>query len=208
MIGGGSLTLQADITVTATVSATFVAWPGSMVAIFHAPMSHSNETDEISEPTWTDRGRIPMTAATAATRAVTPEPAATAGFEDAMHARELAAMRGFVRLVLALVGAVALGAPLLDLDRVQWIALGVGMAVSSGGALWTWPRLRRGVLAPIDTAVLGATSLIGGSAGIYTFGFFSPVPLVTIMGIFFFGLQRRRRSRWRCSSAPARRSRR
>ncbi|MCA9676591.1 MAG: serine/threonine protein kinase, partial [Myxococcales bacterium] len=67
------------------------------------------------------------------------------------------------------------------------------VVICVAAALRTLPRARRGVLTSFDIGLLGGACMIGGTMGIYTFGFFSPAPLVTIMGVFFFGLQRDRR---------------
>jgi serine/threonine-protein kinase len=102
-------------------------------------------------------------------------------------------MRGFVWLVIALASCVLAAAPLLDLDGVQWTALASGVVLCIVAALWTLPKIRRGKLETADMAVIAVSCMLGGSAGIFTFGFFSPAPLATIMGVFFFGLQRERR---------------
>jgi hypothetical protein len=127
------------------------------------------------------------------TPAARPVRVPASGFDDAMQAREVAAMRGFVRLVMALAACVLAAAPFLAFDRMQWVALTVGLATCVGGAAWTLPKLRRGRLDSSDVAVIAVACMLGGSAGIFTFGFFSPAPLATIMGVFFFGLQRNRR---------------
>src|SRR5262245_66291040 len=87
----------------------------------------------------------------------------SSGFDEAMGARELAAMRGFVLLVIALAACVLLAAPLLDLDRVQWVALASGVAICMGAALWTLPKLRRGHLAPVDIAIIAVSCMLGGT---------------------------------------------
>ena len=119
--------------------------------------------------------------------------AARQGFDEAMAAREVAAMRGFVRLVLVLAASMLATAPLLDLDRVQLAILGLGVLIGGGGALRTLAPVRRGRLTAGDVAFLGVACTIGSSLGVYVFGYFSPAPLVTLMGVFFFGLQRDRR---------------
>jgi serine/threonine-protein kinase len=131
-----------------------------------------------NDATWPNEGRASET---------------SSGYDEAMNARELAAMRGFVFLVIALAASVLAAAPLLDLDRVQWIALASGVSICIGAALWTLPKLRRQRLTPMDIGIIAVACMLGGSMGIFTFGFFSPAPLATIMGVFFFGLQRQRK---------------
>jgi serine/threonine-protein kinase len=115
------------------------------------------------------------------------------GFDEAMRGREIAAMRGFVYLVLALSAAVMAAAPLLNLVASQLATLAAGVAIAGGGALLTWRKLRAGRLERGDVWLIGSTAMVGGSLGVFTFGFFSPAPLSTVMGVFFFGLQRYRR---------------
>jgi serine/threonine-protein kinase len=115
------------------------------------------------------------------------------GLEEAMAAREVAAMRGFVWMVLALAACMIVAAPLLDLDAVQAGVLGTGVLIGIVAALRTVLALRRGRLTPADVLVLGLACTVASSLGVYVFGFFSPAPLVTLMGVFFFALQRNRR---------------
>ena len=151
--------------------------------MFHGRMAPSNASD--AEATWPNeetKGTVVAVPVDVARRQ-----AAARSFEDAMVAREIAAMRGFVKLVVVLASCVVLAAPLLDLRPMQWAALLVGVTICVAGALWTWRRRYRSI------APIAVTSMLGGSAGIFAFGFFSPAPLATIMGIFFFGLQRDRK---------------
>jgi tRNA A-37 threonylcarbamoyl transferase component Bud32 len=174
-----------------------------MAAIFHARMRGGNaqRADSDAEATWTGEIATVGTETLGTKVSVPPEiarrqavlAAAARGFEDAMAAREVAAMRGFIKLVLALSAAVVLAVPLLDLDRVQMFTLGAGVVICVTAALRTVGPIRRGRLSPGDILLVGLACMIGGSAGIYSFGFFSPAPLATIMGVFFFGLQRDRR---------------
>jgi len=114
------------------------------------------------------------------------------GFEEAMRTREVAALRGFVRLVLTLSAFVVAAVPLLEIGPVPLVTLLGGLVICVGTALWLRPKLARGRVSTRDIGVLGMACVIGGSMAIYTFGFFSPAPLATIMGVFFFGLQRDR----------------
>jgi serine/threonine-protein kinase len=162
---------------------------------------NAQRADSDAEATWTGEIATVGTATLGTKVSIPPEiarrqavlAAAARGFEDAMAAREVAAMRGFIKLVLALSAAVVLAVPLLDLDRVQMFTLGAGVVICVTAALRTVGPIRRGRLSPGDILLVGIACMIGGSAGIYSFGFFSPAPLATIMGVFFFGLQRDRR---------------
>jgi serine/threonine-protein kinase len=117
-------------------------------------------------------------------------PTALAAVDEAMRAREARAMRGFMRIIIGLCVAVLLAVPLLNADLEQRVVLVAGLSITLAGGLFAWVRSSRGPLAPIDTAIFGLACMIGGTAGIRFFGFYSPAPIVTVMGIFFFGLQR------------------
>jgi len=116
--------------------------------------------------------------------------ASAAAVDAAMRAREAAAMRGFVKLVAVLVVAVLVAVPMLHAGAGHRVMLGSGLTIALGGAIRTWLLLRRGPLGDRDTFVFGLTCLVGATAGVWFFGFFSPASTVTIMGIFFFGMQR------------------
>ena len=157
----------------------------------------SATTDD--QPTWTGAladGTPELTQRTAVAvpaAVATRHGTASGGLEDAMRAREIAALRGFIWLVLILSGFVVAALPLLALDTVQIVSVLGGVVICVATALWMRPRLRRGTVTPLHVGVLGIVCMVGGSMGIYTFGFFSPAPLATCMGVFFFGLQRDRR---------------
>ncbi|HTJ46585.1 MAG TPA: serine/threonine-protein kinase [Kofleriaceae bacterium] len=116
--------------------------------------------------------------------------AAIAAVEEAMRVREARAMRGFMRLVIGLCVAVLVSVPLLHTSLDQRVMLVSGLSITLCGALYAWMRAARGPLAALDTAIFGVACMIGGTAGIWFFGFYSPAPIVTVMGIFFFGIQR------------------
>ncbi|MCE9574700.1 MAG: serine/threonine protein kinase [Deltaproteobacteria bacterium] len=111
---------------------------------------------------------------------------------QAMRDREAAAMRSFVWLVYGVVGACFVSLPLLAASATDRLALGACALVSLIGAFVTQRRLRRGPLGVARTALFGATCIIGGSAGIWFFGFYSAAPVITSLGVFFFGMQRSR----------------
>jgi hypothetical protein len=119
-----------------------------------------------------------------------PRAAAAAAVDLAMREREAAAMRGFVRLVLGLSVAVMAALPLLRADERERAVLAGGISINLLGAVYAWLRANRNALFPRDILIFGVTCMIGGTAGIWFFGFFSPAPIITIMGIFFFGIQR------------------
>ncbi len=124
-------------------------------------------------------------------------PARTAGLRgdavaQAMRDREAAALRSFVWLVYGVVGACFVSLPLLAASAIDRLDLGAGALVSLLGAVATHARLRRGPIGVARTALFGATCIIGGSAGIWFFGFFSAAPVITSLGVFFFGMQRSR----------------
>ncbi len=180
-----------------------------MAGIFHALMELSKVAEPASpdgdpEATWDtqtprDAPRLAIGSDGVGTQVAIPVGVARKqaehadGFEDAMRGREVAALRGFVRLVLTLSAFVVAAVPLLDLGGVALGVLLVGVTICVTAALRTLPRLRRGRVSARDIMILGMACVVGGSVGIYTFGFFSPAPLATIMGVFFFGLQRDRR---------------
>ncbi len=163
----------------------------------HGHGTNASTTDD--QATWTSALAESAAELTLRTQLAVPvsvavrQAAHSGGLEDAMRAREIAGMRGFVWLVLALSAAVLAALPLLSLAPLQVGFVVCGVAICVVAALLTLSRVRRGVLTPLHVGALATACLIGGSMGIYTFGFFSPAPLVTCMGIFFFGLQRNRR---------------
>lgn len=172
-----------------------------IASIFHASMPSGNAQRAESEddPTWTG---MAIGSSTVGTKVSVPlevarrqaaQAAASDGFEEAMAARETAAMRGFVWMVLALAGSMVAAAPLLALDAVQMTVLGAGVLIGVAAAIRTFGPIRRGRLTPGDVLILGLACTFGSSLGVYVFGFFSPAPLVTLMGVFFFALQRNRR---------------
>ena len=110
--------------------------------------------------------------------------------DEAMRAREAQAMGGFLRLVIGLCVAVLLCVPFMRTTAREGVLLCAGIAITLGGALFAWVRTRRGPLSPLDTLVFGIACMIGGSGGVWYFGFYSPAAIITVMGIFFFGIQR------------------
>jgi eukaryotic-like serine/threonine-protein kinase len=165
-------------------------------------MRHGNASRADSDQVTTWEG-LAVGSATIGTRVSVPAEVAArhdktvvtnpGGVEEAMQAREVAAMRGFIRLVLILAAAMGAAAPFLDLDRVQLAVLGAGVVLGAAAAVRTMGPVRRGRLTPRDVLILGLACTVASSLGIYVFGFFSPAPLVTLMGVFFFALQRNRR---------------
>jgi eukaryotic-like serine/threonine-protein kinase len=110
---------------------------------------------------------------------------------DAVRSRELEATRRFVRLVLVLISAVCLSLPFLEGDPTAALVLLVGFSIGLAGAARTaWVLRRRNRYDSGDAALFATTSIIAGTSGVYYFGFFSPAPLATSMGIFFFSLGR------------------
>jgi eukaryotic-like serine/threonine-protein kinase len=127
------------------------------------------------------------------TVATVPSPVASrrpAGVDQAMREHEMGAMRGFVRLVVVLVVSVAVAVPFFDAGAAESAMMLAGLGVALAGALRTGWVLRQDRLESIDVALFGAACTVGGAAGIYFFGVFSPAPLATIMAVFFFGMQR------------------
>jgi serine/threonine-protein kinase len=110
----------------------------------------------------------------------------------AMRAREAAAMGSFVWLVYGVCGACLVALPLLAASIGDRVALGAGTLVAALGAFVTQRRLRRGPIGVVGTAAFAATCVVGGTAGIWFFGFFSAAPVITSLGVFFFGMQRSR----------------
>jgi len=141
------------------------------------------------QDTW-DAGGASAAAGAAPSRPVPRHRGERRGVDDAMRERELAAMRGFVGMVVLLTSAVAASLPFLLVGYREVLVLSIGMVVALLGALHMSRALHRGDIHPVDMAVFGIACLIGSSAGLYFFGFFSPAPLATIMGVFFFGMQR------------------
>jgi serine/threonine-protein kinase len=110
--------------------------------------------------------------------------------DEAMSAREAQAMSGFLRLVVGLCVMVLLCVPFMQTTAREGVLLCGGIAITLGGALYAWRRARRGPLSKVDTLVFGIACMIGGSGGVWYFGFYSPAAIITVMGIFFFGIQR------------------
>jgi serine/threonine-protein kinase len=110
--------------------------------------------------------------------------------DEAMRTREAQAMRGFLRVVVGLCVMVLLCVPFMETTAREGVLLCGGIAITLGGALYAWRRSRRGPLGPVDTLIFGIACIIGGSGGVWYFGFYSPAAIITVMGIFFFGIQR------------------
>ncbi len=112
-----------------------------------------------------------------ATIVTVPSPLACRGARPAstkaMREHEMAAMRGFVRLVVVLVVSVAAAVPFFDAGGAESAML-TGLGVALAGALRTGWVLRQDRLDSIDVALFGAACTVGGAAEIYFFGVFSP----------------------------------
>lgn len=116
---------------------------------------------------------------------------------DAMHQREVETARRFLYMGLVLAISVAAALPFVDGNPTSMKVLGVGFIVGLAGLARTAFALRHPEsYGEGDVLVLGITSLIGGSCGIYYFGFYSPAPLATSMAIFYFGLGNYPRVAW------------
>lgn len=137
----------------------------------------------------------PGTASGASAAATVPRgPALVETSADAVRRRELETTRRFIRLVLVLIAATSASVPFLNGDEGAAPVLWAGFALGLLGAGRTaWVLRRRNRYDSGDAAVFAAAAITAGTAGVYYFGFFSPAPLATTMGIFFFSLGRDQR---------------
>jgi serine/threonine-protein kinase len=109
--------------------------------------------------------------------------------EDVRRHKELQSTRHFIVIIGALVVAVAVAFPFLRGDAEATVALAFGYAIGLFGTVRTAWRLRRPErYTDGDAAVFATTCVVGGACSIYYFGFFSPAPIATAIGIFYFSL--------------------
>lgn len=112
--------------------------------------------------------------------------------QDVMHRREIEGTRRFAFTAVTLSAAVAVALPFIDTSRGTRGVIVAGFVIGLVGITRTLWKLRAPErYSTTDAAIFAATCSSAGSCGIYYFGFFSPAPLATVMGIFFFSLGRR-----------------
>ncbi len=124
----------------------------------------------------------PSTTATTRTTTITTP-------REALALEEIRRTRAFTRVSMANAFAVIVSLPFVGGDSTAKLVVAFGMASIAAAAIWLNLLLRDESSYTVERAlVFGFASVIGGYAGIYFFGVFSPAIAVIPMGLYFFSV--------------------
>jgi len=109
--------------------------------------------------------------------------------KEALALEEIRRTYAFTRISLANAIVVIITLPFVGGDPVAKKVVAAGMAIIAAAAIWLRRLLRDERAYTVGRAlVFGFASVLGGFAGIYFFGVFSPALAVIPMGIYFFSV--------------------